>query len=64
MDMTIKPGDRVKMKKPHACGCSLFTVTRVGADYKFTCLGCGKTLLFPSEKALKAIKNVIPEAQE
>ena len=50
MDMTIKPGDRVKMKKPHACGCSLFTVTRVGADYKFACLGCGKTLLFPSER--------------
>lgn len=59
--MTVKPGDRVTTKKPHACGNDEFVVTRTGADYKLTCLKCGRTVLLPSEKALKAIKRVIPE---
>ena len=61
MDMTVKTGDRVTMKKTHACGNDEFVVTRTGADYKLTCLKCGRTLLLPSEKAMKAIKRVIPE---
>lgn len=59
--MTLKIGDKVVTKKPHACGGSEFTVTRTGADFKITCLKCGKTVLMPLEKTLKAVKRVIPE---
>ncbi len=59
--MTLKIGDKVVTKKPHACGGSEFVVTRTGADFKLTCLKCGKTVLMPLEKTLKAVKRVIPE---
>ena len=59
--MTLKIGDKVVTKKPHACGGSEFTVTRTGADCKLTCLKCGKTVLMLLEKTLKAVKRIIPE---
>ena len=59
--MTLKIGDKVVTKKPHACGGSEFTVTSTGADCKLTCIKCGKTVLMPLEKTLKAVKRVIPE---
>ena len=59
--MTLKIGDKVVTKKPHACGGSEFVVTRTGADFKLPCLKCGKTVLMPLEKTLKAVKRVIPE---
>ena len=59
--MTLKIGDKVVMKKPHACGGNEFTVTRTGADCKLTCRKCGKTVLLPLEKTLKAVKRVMPE---
>lgn len=34
-------GDRILMKKPHACGSSEWTITRTGADIKIKCCGCG-----------------------
>ena len=59
--MTLKIGDKVVTKKPHACGGSEFTVTLTGADFNLICLNCGKTVLMPLEKTLKAVKRVIPE---
>ena len=32
--MDIKAGDRVELKKPHPCGNKVFTVLRVGMDFK------------------------------
>ncbi len=61
---TLKIGDRVVVKKPHACGGKKFVVTRTGADYKLTCEKCGHTLLLTSEKTQKAIRRVIPAEAE
>ena len=63
MDMTaFKTGDKVVTKKPHACGCDRWTVTRVGADVKLKCDKCLKIVLLPSDKAAKAIKTVISDS--
>ena len=35
--MELQLHDRVKMKKPHPCGCAIFEVTRLGVDYKLKC---------------------------
>ena len=43
--MELQLHDRVKMKKPHPCGCAIFEVTRLGVDYKLKCTGCeGETV--------------------
>lgn len=39
-DFTV--GDRVIMRKPHACGSSEWEITRTGADVKIKCSGCGR----------------------
>ncbi|MCM1042902.1 MAG: DUF951 domain-containing protein [Corallococcus sp.] len=56
-------GDTVTTKKPHACGTDKWIVTRVGADYKIKCVGCGRVVELTSEKFHKAVKNVEPVGQ-
>ncbi len=51
--------DDVIMKKPHACGTNLWTITRVGADIKIKCLNCGRVLMFDRYEFNKKIKKVI-----
>ncbi|MCQ2486991.1 MAG: DUF951 domain-containing protein [Clostridia bacterium] len=52
---------KVKMKKPHPCGCDVFEITRVGMDIKLKCTSCGREVMLPRKKAEKAIKTVIEE---
>ena len=54
-------GDIVKTKKPHPCGSKEWEVTRIGVDYKLKCLKCGKTIILPREKAIKAITKKIED---
>ena len=56
-----KGHDRVKMKKPHPCGCAIFEVTRLGVDYKLKCTGCGREVLLPRIKAEKLIRGVVQD---
>ena len=56
MDLTVN--GQVKTKKPHACGCSEWTVVRVGADIKLKCNNCGRIVMIPSDKAVKIIKEI------
>ena len=57
--MDIKVGDTLEMKKPHPCGCNQFTVTRIGADFKIVCKGCGHEVYLPRTKVEKSIKKII-----
>ena len=56
----ISLGDKLEMKKPHPCGCKLFTVLRVGADIKIQCTACERVLTLERVKIEKMIKNIIP----
>ncbi len=55
----IKLGDTVITRKPHACGCNLWKVVRVGADYKIQCEKCLHTVMLDSVKFHKAVKKVV-----
>ena len=52
-------GDTVRMKKPHACGENRWTVTRVGADVKIRCLGCGRVVMLDRLDFLKSAKQIL-----
>lgn len=48
MALPITPvavGDVVRLKKSHPCGANEWEVTRVGADIKLCCRGCGRTVM-------------------
>jgi hypothetical protein len=56
--MDVRVGDRVRLRKPHACGGDEWTVTRIGADIGIRCLTCGRRILLPRAKFEKQAKSV------
>lgn len=50
---------KVIMKKGHPCGTNEWQITRVGADIKIKCLGCGRIVMIPRVEFNKKLKKVI-----
>ena len=63
MQMDVRPGDRLQMKKPHPCGGKEFLVLRAGMDFKIRCTGCGREVMLPRAKIEKNIKKVVKSGQ-
>lgn len=42
--MMFNTGDKIKAKKPHACGGREWEILRTGADIKLKCLKCGRVV--------------------
>ena len=57
--MDIAVGTKVIMKKKHPCGSEIFTVTRIGMDFKLKCDGCSREIMMPRKKAEKGIKKIL-----
>jgi hypothetical protein len=57
--MDIRIGDKLIMKKNHPCGNAVFTVTRIGMDFRLRCDGCGREVMLPRVKAEKGLKKII-----
>ena len=57
--MDIRIGDKLQMKKKHPCGADIFTVTRIGMDFKLRCDGCGHEVMVSRVKAEKSLKKII-----
>ena len=57
--LTVSAGDRVEMKKPHPCGSAVFTVLRIGMDFKLKCDKCGHEVTLPRKKAEKNIRKIL-----
>ncbi|MEE6635017.1 DUF951 domain-containing protein [Limosilactobacillus pontis] len=55
-------GDVVMMKKAHPCGTNRWEITRVGADIKIQCQGCGHVVMMTRQKFDKRLKKVIEKA--
>ena len=54
----FKTGDRVIMRKPHACGTNLWEIVRTGADVKIRCLNCGRLVMLDRGDFIKAAKEL------
>ena len=57
-------GDIVMMKKAHPCGTNRWKITRVGADIKIECQGCGHIVMMTRQKFDKGLKKVIKKADQ
>ena len=53
-------GDRVQMKKPHACGENLWTIIRVGADVKIKCVRCGRIVMMERADFVRQARKLFP----
>ena len=61
MDKSFKLNDKVVMKKAHACGSNLWTITRMGVDIKIKCDNCGREIMMDRLEFTRKIKRVINE---
>ena len=57
----ISLGDKVIMKKNHACGSNLWEIVRVGADVKIKCLNCGHVVMMTRIDLYKKMKKKVDE---
>ena len=60
----IKPGDIVRLKKPHPCGGYHWLVNRVGGDIGLRCQSCGHYVMSPRFRILKLIRAITRPAPE
>ena len=54
----ISVNDKITMKKTHPCGGNIWTVLRIGADYKVCCDKCSHILLASKHNIQKWTKLV------
>ncbi|TQQ84566.1 DUF951 domain-containing protein [Peptacetobacter hominis] len=59
MPMQLQVGDRVELKKQHACGCKEFEIIRTGMDIKIKCVGCGRIIMLDRETFEKRVRKHI-----
>ena len=57
-DTIYNVGDQIEMKKQHPCGSKIFTLLRVGADFRIECKGCDHQMMVPRGKIVKNIKRI------
>ena len=57
-------GDRVILKKPHACGENLWEIVRVGADVKLKCTACERVVMLDRLEFLKRAKKLLPSRKD
>lgn len=51
-------GDRLILRKNHACGGNEWEVWRLGMDIGLKCLKCGRKLKMPRSKLVKNVKEI------
>ncbi len=60
-EKTFNLGDKVIMKKPHACGTNEWIITRIGVDIKIKCVKCNREIMMDRLEFKKKLKGVIDE---
>ena len=50
-------GDRVQMRKKHACGANEWEITRGGADIRIKCVNCGRSVMLDRLDFMRAAKK-------
>lgn len=59
--MVYSIGDKVITKKKHPCGSDVWTIVRVGADYKIRCDKCGRVVMLSSSEFLKSVRQKVEQ---
>ena len=60
MPLDVNVGDKVRLRKPHACGGADWQVTRIGADIGLKCLTCGRRIMLTRRDFEKRLKAFLP----
>lgn len=64
MPLVIRVGDRLQLKKQHACGGNSFLVQRAGMDFRIECETCGAQIWMKRSDLEKRVKKIMPVGEE
>lgn len=64
MDKSFNLDDVVVMRKHHACGTNLWTITRMGVDVKIKCNSCGREIMMDRLEFTRKLKKVINDEKK
>lgn len=56
-------GDVVRLRKPHPCGSTDWTIVRLGADIGLRCHGCDHKVLLPRRTLEKRMKTFVSRGE-
>lgn len=59
MNKEFNLNDDCIMRKQHACGTNLWTITRTGVDVKIKCKECGREIMMDRLEFMRKLKKVI-----
>jgi hypothetical protein len=62
MNIEIKPGDIVRLRKAHPCGSYEWEVVRVGADIGLKCLNCQRRVLLARDVFRRRVKEFVSKS--
>ena len=62
--IALHTNDRVRLKKPHPCGGSVFLIVRVGSEVRVRCEGCQRDMTLDRIKLEKSIREVLSSSNE
>ncbi|MEO7118300.1 MAG: DUF951 domain-containing protein [Candidatus Limnocylindrales bacterium] len=57
--MELRLGDRVELRKPHACGGVRWDIVRLGADIGLVCTTCGRRVLLERPDVERRITSFV-----
>ena len=57
--LELHTGDRVQMRKPHACGGDEWEIYRVGADIGIRCLTCDRRVMLARSLFTKRMRRLV-----
>lgn len=57
----INVGDKVRLRKAHACGGYEWEVVRLGADFGLVCLTCGHKVFLSRRDLQRRLKQHFPK---
>lgn len=60
----LRLGDLVQTRKKHPCGSDRWVITRLGADIKIRCEGCGRIVMLERGEFLKRRKKTIQQGPD
>ena len=62
MNVEIKVGDIVRLRKAHPCGSYEWEVLRVGADIVLKCLNCQRRVLLARDVFRRRVKEFVSKS--
>ncbi|HET7676769.1 MAG TPA: DUF951 domain-containing protein [Candidatus Limnocylindrales bacterium] len=59
--LELRLGERLELRKPHACGGRSWSVARLGADIGLTCESCGRRVLLERPELERRLRRRLDE---